>query len=229
MLRMGGGYFVHAHYALLYVLAFYVTNNHSNLLTWHCTFIHAGKIPRSLFTLPKLQSLSLSSNQLSGHLDAIDNPLSSLLSNVNLVDNNNGGSIPQSYTQLPSLEALYLDSNKLTGTVNLRSFWRLKNLYALSLSNNMLTVIDEEDDPLLSSLPHIKILELASCNLRKLPRTLRFLDGIETLDLSNNHIHGAIPGWLWETRTGCMSYLNLSHNMFSSLENTVLFLWHLNI
>ncbi|KXG31806.2 hypothetical protein SORBI_3003G059100 [Sorghum bicolor] len=180
-----------------------------------------GKIPRSLFTLPKLQSLSLSSNQLSGHLDAIDNPLSSLLSNVNLVDNNNGGSIPQSYTQLPSLEALYLDSNKLTGTVNLRSFWRLKNLYALSLSNNMLTVIDEEDDPLLSSLPHIKILELASCNLRKLPRTLRFLDGIETLDLSNNHIHGAIPGWLWETRTGCMSYLNLSHNIFNRLQGII--------
>ena len=40
------------------------------------------------------------------------------------------------------------------------------------------------------------------------------MDEIDTLDLSMNHISGAIPSWVWER----LGYLNLSHNMFTSLE-----------
>lgn len=43
------------------------------LLSCH---LHAGKIPGYLFNLPEIEILHLSSNQLSGHLEDIENPLS---------------------------------------------------------------------------------------------------------------------------------------------------------
>ncbi|WVZ72392.1 hypothetical protein U9M48_020859 [Paspalum notatum var. saurae] len=110
------------------------------------------------------------------------------------------------------------NENRLTGTIQLSTFWRLKNLVGLSLSNNLLSLIDDEDGYLFSSLPHIQILGLASCNLTKLPGMLKYLNGIEFLDLSNNHIHGEVPSWLWENWNNGMIYLNLSHNMFISLQ-----------
>ncbi|XP_062193510.1 receptor-like protein 6 isoform X2 [Phragmites australis] len=134
-----------------------------------------GKIPRYLFTLPEVQSLFLTSNQLSGHLEDIENPLSSSLSDICLSDNQIGGSIPQSYFQLPSLEVLDLSSNKLTGTVKLSSFWRLSKLFDLRLSNNMLSLIDEGG---------------------KLPRSLSNCRGLGLLDVSNNQIADSFPSWL---------------------------------
>jgi Leucine-rich repeat (LRR) protein len=194
-----------------------ITKNQSILLTTILP-LHAGKIPGYLFTLPALQALSLSSNQLSGQLEDIHDPLSSSLSIIDLGYNQIRGSIPRSYIHLTSLEMLSLESNKLTGIVKLSSFWRLNNLRILSLSNNMLSVIDGKEESLFSSLRNIRILSLASCNLTRLPAVLAFLDEIETLNLSSNHINGVIPAWVWENWKGSLVVLNLSRNMFTSLE-----------
>ena len=158
-----------------------------------------------MFALTELQQLRLLSNQLSGHLEEIETPLSSSISFIELTDNQIGGSIPQSYFQLTSLEGLFLGSNKLTGTVDLSSFWRLKNLFSLTLSNNMLSLIDEEGDSLFPSLPPIQSLMLSSCNLTKLPSVLRYLNEITELDLSSNQINGVIPSWVWENWNGHLS------------------------
>ncbi|KAL6626811.1 hypothetical protein ACP70R_030537 [Stipagrostis hirtigluma subsp. patula] len=179
-----------------------------------------GQIPRYLFNLPKIHAIFLNSNQLSGHLEDIDDPFSSSLSGIDFSDNQIIGSIPESYLEFKSLQALYLGSNKLTGTVDITSLWRLKNLAELDLSNNMLTVIDTEGDSQLSSLPDITRLTLASCNLTKFPHSLRHLDKITHLDLSSNHIDGAIPSWVWKNWKDQLTYLNLSHNIFTSLENS---------
>jgi Leucine-rich repeat (LRR) protein len=180
--------------------------------------MHAGKIPEYLFNLPALQELSLSWNQFSCQLEDIHNPLSSSLSVIVLGENLISGSIPRSYVQLTSLEVLSLEANKLTGIVKLSSFWRLKNLSVLRLSNNMLSVIDGKDASQFSSLRNIRRLSLASCNLIRLPGVLAFLNEIEILNLSSNNINGVIPTWAWENWKSSLIVLNLSHNMFTSLE-----------
>jgi hypothetical protein len=106
----------------------------------------------------------------------------------------------------------------LSGIVELSSFWRLKKLTYLDLSNNMLTVIDHHEyDSLSTSPPKISYLRLASCNLKQIQGTLKFLHEIDELDLSSYRIHGVIPSWIWEKWNSGMTSLNLSHNMFTSL------------
>nr|XP_034583151.1 receptor-like protein 19 isoform X2 [Setaria viridis] len=177
----------------------------------------SGKIPKSLFALPVLQQLCLVGNQLVGSLEDIPAPLSSPLREIDLRDNQLTGPIPKSLFQLTNLEYLGLGSNKLTGTIELGSIWRLKNLTYLDLGNNMISLAEKEGDTIFSYSLKIQTLNLASCNLTKFPEPLKYLDTIQYLDLSNNQIEGAIPSWMWENR---LVELNLSHNMFTTLEKS---------
>jgi len=59
-------------------------------------------------------------------------------------------------------------------------------------------------------------LGLASCNISEFPNDLRNLDHINGLDISNNHINGAVPQWVWE-RWSSFTFLNLSRNNFTSM------------
>lgn len=69
-------------------------------------------------------------------------------------------------------------------------------------------------------LPNIKYLYLSSCNLTKIPGTLKYLDAVSLLDLSSNQITGAIPNWIWENWKGHLNILNLSCNMLTTLEQS---------
>lgn len=182
--------------------------------------ILAGKIPKSLFDLPALQVLFLNSNQLSGSLEDISNPLSSPLYMIELNSNQLTGKIPKSFYQLKHLEQLFLYSNALSGTLALSSFGRLENLTMLDLSDNMLSVIVDEGDnnTSLPYFPKIQSLYLGSCNLSKIPGALRYLDKLSDLDLSNNQIKGVIPSWIWDNWKDHLQSLDLSHNMFTNLE-----------
>ena len=185
--------------------------------------LHAGNIPQSLFSLPALEYLYLETNQLSGSLKDIPDPLSSGLLQIKAIflsDNQLTGPIPESLFQLTNLRCLYLDSNKLMGTIELSSIWGLTSLNQLDLSNNMISLIDKEGDTIAPYLPSIEYLGFASCNLTKLPATLRYLDTITDLDLSNNHIKGVIPSWVWENWKDQLHTLNLSHNMLTTLEKS---------
>jgi len=170
-----------------------------------------------LFALPVLQLLYLIDNQLIGSLEDIPAPLSSPLREIGLRSNQLTGPIPKSFFQLTNLWLLDLESNKLTGAIELGSIWRLRNLTCLNLGNNMISVIQKEGDMIFSHSLKIQSLYLASCNLTKFPASLEYIDTIQGLDLSNNHIEGAIPSWLWENR---LSSLDLSHNMFTTLEKS---------
>ncbi|CAL4956669.1 unnamed protein product [Urochloa decumbens] len=57
------------------------------------------------------------------------------------------------------------------------------------------------------------LLELASCNITRLPSAIRHLPDLDSLDLSYNGIHGHIPEWIWRN----MSSLDLSHNVFTTV------------
>nr|TKW30731.1 hypothetical protein SEVIR_2G057200v2 [Setaria viridis] len=185
------------------------------LAFWHTDI--SGKIPKSLFALPVLQQLLLIGNQLVGSLEDIPAPLSSPLCSIDLSGNQLTGPIPKSLFQLTNLELLGLGSNKLTGTIELGSIWRLKNLTYLNLGNNMISLVEKEGDTIFSYSLKIQTLYLASCNLTKFPEPLKYLDTIKYLDLSNNQIEGVIPSWVWEKP---LVRLNLSHNMFTTLEKS---------
>ena len=170
-----------------------------------------------MFALPVLQQLLLLENQLVGSLEDIPSPLSSPLREIDLRSNQLTGPISKSFFQLTNLQYLDLESNKLTGTIELGSIWRLRNLFYLNLGNNMISITEKEGDTVFFHSLKIQDLNLASCNLTKFPASLKYLDTIQFLDLSNNQIERAIPSWVWDN---CLFRLNLSHNMFTTLEKS---------
>ncbi|BAT97429.1 hypothetical protein VIGAN_09087300 [Vigna angularis var. angularis] len=174
-----------------------------------------GSIPSSLFTLPQLQKIMLSHNQF-GQLDEFKNVSSSKLIILDLSSNNLSGSFPTSIYQLSRLSILILSSNKLNGTMNLDKLSELRNLTTLDLSYNNLLVDVNVTNAEPSYFPSISNLKLASCNLKSFPDFLRNHSLIASLDLSDNHIQGIVPSWIWKLQN--LERLNISHNLLTHLE-----------
>ncbi|VAH73227.1 unnamed protein product [Triticum turgidum subsp. durum] len=180
----------------------------------------SGEIPKALFALPSLEALMLSSNELCGTLKDIPNPLSSIMYSIDLSNNSLAGHIPKSFFDVTRLQQLKLDSNHFQGTVELSLLWKLRSLYSLMFSNNMVSVKDVEDDYPFPYIGNIRELGLASCNLTKIPVALRYTNELSSLDLSNNRIDGVIPSWIWMIWKDSIYSLDLSNNMFTCLENS---------
>ncbi|KAJ0691491.1 putative leucine-rich repeat-containing, plant-type, leucine-rich repeat domain superfamily [Helianthus annuus] len=176
-----------------------------------------GRIPSSLFSLQKVQQIELSNNDFVGLLTDFTKPLSSL-DTLDLSNNKLEGEIPRSFFELGKLSVLLLSSNKLIGTIKTTDFQdRLSNLTTLDLSFNNFSVITSDNISLVSHLPKFSSLNLDSCKLHKFPN-LRNQTSLQYLDLSNNNIERKIPNWLWEVGNRSLSYLNLSHNLLTGLE-----------
>ncbi|KAK8308042.1 hypothetical protein V6Z11_D02G028900 [Gossypium hirsutum] len=148
----------------------------------------SGSIHSSLFTLPSLKILFLGDNQLVGKIDEFPNASSSLIQELYIGNNYLTRPIPKSILQLPRLERIYIESNSFS-SMKLDMFVQLKNLKDLELYNS---------------------LSLRSCNLTEFPEFIKRQDKLVDLDLSNNHIHGVVPNWLWKSS---LSSLNLSFNV----------------
>ncbi|KAI3750526.1 hypothetical protein L2E82_21166 [Cichorium intybus] len=175
----------------------------------------SGSIPSSLFNLPQLQKIQLSNNNFDGALPNFSNPSASLLDTLDLSSNNLKGQIPESFFQLERLNILLLSSNNLSGTIKTTSFQGMTNLTILDLSFNSLTITTSP--VLLPHLPKFFSLMLASCNLQKFPK-LQNQTRLINLDLSDNKIAGEIPSWIWEAGNGSLSYLNLSRNLLTGIQ-----------
>jgi Leucine-rich repeat (LRR) protein len=168
--------------------------------------------------------LLLSQNQLCGSIQEFNTSTSGLVV-LDLSENQLSGHIPRSFWQLQTLNILDLSSNNFSGLLKLNTLLRLRKLSTLSLSDNKLAVLDGEvNNSLLLVLSKLNRLYLSSCKLSKVPRFLMHLKHIQMLDLSNNQIQGAVPEWLWNTWSHSLTYMNLSHNNFSSLELSFHFL-----
>ncbi|KAJ6778094.1 LEUCINE-RICH REPEAT RECEPTOR PROTEIN KINASE EMS1-LIKE-RELATED [Salix koriyanagi] len=177
-----------------------------------------GSIPSSLFAIPSMQRIQLSNNRFGGQIPEFLNVSSYLLDTLDFSSNKLEGPIPSSVFDLANLHVLELSSNKLNGTVELHLVQKLLNLTTLGLSDNNLTVIASGKNSNLSSLPQIKMLRLASCNLRVFP-DLRNQSKLYHLDLSDNQITGSVPGWISEL--SLLQYLNLSRNLLVDLERSL--------
>ncbi|PUZ54254.1 hypothetical protein GQ55_5G115800 [Panicum hallii var. hallii] len=181
----------------------------------------SGEIPVKLFSHPCLLELDLTHNNFTGHLLLHPNA-SSRLQYLFLGENNLQGQIPELLSKLSGLTRLDLSSNNLTGTMDLSLLKNLMNLSLLQLSHNRLSVLEKGDARSYVGYPNIVSLGLASCNLTKLPAILMYQNEVESLDLSDNSIAGPIPDWIWKAGANDFYYVNLSHNLFTSIQGNIL-------
>ncbi|KAK7349818.1 hypothetical protein VNO77_07537 [Canavalia gladiata] len=176
----------------------------------------SGMIPSSLFMLPSLRSVTLSNNKFYGQLNDFINA-SSTIELIDLSGNHLEGPIPISLLQLTNLTHLILSFNMFSGTIELNILSRLRNLVTLDISHNNLTIIDASTSltpfPL---FPHLSLVGFASCKLKTFPQFLKNLSYPVDIDLSNNHIAGTIPQWIWNSSS--LQVINLSHNYLDNWE-----------
>ncbi|XP_021815811.1 receptor-like protein 12 [Prunus avium] len=172
-----------------------------------------GTIPSWLCSLPSLEELDLTSNQLSGNIIEFQ---SRSLEGLHLSYNKLHGLIPRSIFELENLRALDLSSNNLSGTVEFEKFSKLRSLNHLNLSFNHLSLSFNHLTN--NTWPQLSILDLSSCNISEFPYFLRASQNLDMLYLSHNRIQADIPKWLLDLGKDSLSYLDLSHN---SLTGTV--------
>ncbi|KAF2933492.1 receptor-like protein 7 [Oryza sativa Japonica Group] len=173
-----------------------------------------GEMPSWVANLTSLETLQFSNCGLSGQLPSFIGNLKNL-STLKLYACNFSGQVPPHLFNLTNLEVINLHSNGFIGTIELSSFFKLPNLSILNLSNNELSVQVGEHNSSWESIDNFDTLCLASCNISKLPHTLRHMQSVQVLDLSSNHIHGTIPQWAWDNWINSLILMNLSHNQFS--------------
>ncbi|XP_019193147.1 PREDICTED: receptor-like protein 12 [Ipomoea nil] len=184
-----------------------------NLADFHVSFnLLTGRIHSSVFTLPSLKNLHLNDNKFSGELDEVSDASSSVLETLLLNGNQLSGVVPATIFELPNLNSLSLASNNFSGSVKIEMLQNLKNLTILDLSSNRLTV---ETDDKSFDFPQLVELHLGKCNLSEVPIFLKSQVQLKFLNLSDNHIQGYVPDWLWINN---LYELDLSHNPVDFLE-----------
>ena len=195
-----------------------------------------GEIPKSLRDLCNLQTLFLTSNNLTGLLEkdflaCSNNTLEGLdlshnqlrgscphlfgfsqLRELSLGFNQLNGTLPESIGQLAQVEVLSIPSNSLQGTVSANHLFGLSKLFYLDLSFNSLTFnISLEQVPQFQAL----YIMLPSCKLGpRFPNWLHTQKGLLDLDISASGISDVIPNWFWNL-TSHLAWLNISNNHIS--------------
>ncbi|MFQ6628011.1 hypothetical protein Gotur_007838 [Gossypium turneri] len=152
------------------------------------------------------ETLYLGENQLVGKIDEFPNASSSSIERLFIGNNYLTGPIPKSILQLPRLEWLYVEGNSFS-SMKLDMFVQVKNLRHLTLFNTSLLI---ESDSRSLPFPQLERLTLRSCNLTEFPEFIKRQDKLVDLDLSNSHIHGFVPNWLWKSS---LSSVDLSFNV----------------
>ncbi|KAI9097593.1 hypothetical protein K1719_025364 [Acacia pycnantha] len=167
----------------------------------------SGTISSSIFHLPKVTNIDLSSNQFAGEISFSfpSSSLSSLLY-LNLSNNNLTGSLPE-----------FLFSVSFSG------------LESLDLSNNMFSGIIPHQLGLLSSLKYFDVG--GNVLVGRIPNSITNITGLEYLTLASNQLIGEIPrdiGIMKSLKWIYMGYNNLSGEIPKSIGN-LLSLHHLDL
>ncbi|GLU17273.1 hypothetical protein SLE2022_336530 [Rubroshorea leprosula] len=162
-----------------------------------------GTLPPWIF---RVGYLYLSHNQFQGQINQFQQKQKSLI-DLDLSNNKLQGSIPNSIANLVNLSYLDLSSNHFSDLV-VSGMFSLQNLETIILSYNNLSLRTNVDANF--TLPKLTDVFLSSCNLSEFPIFLRHSNGLQSLVLSKNNIHGNIPEWICEKYY--LKILDLSHN-----------------
>ncbi|XP_023638885.1 receptor like protein 42-like [Capsella rubella] len=193
-------------------------------------------IPSSLFMISSLTELDLGRNDFSGPLEIGNISFPTKLEVLFLGENNFNGPIPRSISKLVNLSYLDLSLwNTERGIVDFSIFLHLKSLMFLDISylNTRSKVDMSVFSQLLMSLDYLDIsgislkinstlpisssistLSLSSSNIVEFPKFLQTKTScLSYLDISANQIEGQVPKWLWTLPE--LWFLNISYNSFS--------------
>nr|KAJ0195279.1 hypothetical protein LSAT_V11C700380820 [Lactuca sativa] len=175
-----------------------------------------GEITPFLANLTKLRSLGMGNNSLAGHIPSCFFNLTQL-EELDLQENQLQGPISSSFSNLKSLQILHFRYNNFSGSVDLDTFLGLNKLETLVLGHNMISLV-ATNNYTISTLPHLKQLELSSCNLKEFPGFLRFQNKIELLSLDSNKIDGLVPVWIWNNSKETLLAIDLSNNYITGFD-----------
>ncbi|KAF7006259.1 hypothetical protein CFC21_021313 [Triticum aestivum] len=148
-----------------------------------------GPIPH-FHKVTTLKFLCLTDNFLSGSIPPSIGNFSSLAS-ISLVRNRLSGLIPETLSHITKLLELDLSFNSLSGSVPL-SFYNMTSLEFFNVGSNAL--VGQMPSHIGFSLPNLQFLIMGSNRLEGLiPASLSNMLNLQTLDLSNNLLHGSVP------------------------------------
>ncbi|GAA0150751.1 hypothetical protein LIER_09618 [Lithospermum erythrorhizon] len=169
----------------------------------------SGGLPYEIANISVLELLDVHNNYLTGEIPSQLGDLVNL-EQLDLSRNSFTGEIPPSFGNLSYLNKLILNNNILTGSVP-KSFRNLQKLTLLDLSSNSLSGEIPQEIGYVSSLTIT--LDLSSNQFAgELPQTISSLTRLQSLDLSNNMLHGKI---VILSLLSSLTSLNVSYNNFS--------------
>ncbi|KAL1560860.1 receptor-like protein EIX2 [Salvia divinorum] len=201
-----------------------------------------GQIPKSLFNLSRLRTLSLYENDLRGNIDELFGNTSEkgILESLQILDlahNKLNGSLPD-LRAFSALTQVYFGGNNFTGFIPL-SIGQLSELRGLDLSNNLLEGVVSESH--LIKLNKLKKLDLSlnslilhfapdwspafqldaiflvGCNVGpSFPKWIQTQRNFSVLDLSRANIADEVPAWLWSVSPS-LTNLYLSDNQITGV------------
>jgi Leucine-rich repeat (LRR) protein len=151
-------------------------------------------IPAALYTLPALEIIDFSHNQLSGSIPAGFNVSNFPQLKVLLLwDNQYSGSIPAALYDFPLLENLDISYNRLTGAIS-SNVGQLTHLKLLDAGANRLS---GEIPPAFASCGALKALLLYNNQFSgSIPDVFGSLSQLEILDVAVNGLTGPLPAYL---------------------------------
>lgn len=172
-----------------------------------------GTIPFAFNGLKNLKRLELQSNELTGEF-----PELTQLSQLVYLDasyNAISGKFPSHFP--PSVIEIVMRNNQIQGKIPENVLTNLSNIQVLDLSHNQLT---ELIPPSLFTHPTLQQLILSYNNLVTIhsPVDSNYQNNLIEIDLSNNNIHGFLPGFMG--RMPNLSALSLENNKFSGMIPT---------
>ncbi|CAN6727984.1 unnamed protein product [Malus baccata var. baccata] len=172
----------------------------------------SGPIPFDI-ELPSIQFLEISQNFLNGNLPASICDKSTQLRALKLAVNYFSGNLPPGLGNCTSLEDLCLGMNNFNGGVP-EGLFRLQNLTRLNIQDNKLSGVLSEE---FGNLTNLVYLDISTNEFSgTIPDVFHSLGGLQNLVLHSNRFGGRIPASLSSSST--IALLNLRNN---SLQGTI--------